>query len=266
MSSRGLELHAVRWRRGAFELCIDAAHAPAGQVTALIGHNGSGKSSLLRLAAGLDRPDSGSIALGGTPIHPPAAQWRRGRITMMPQRLEPAAPFSVREAVAIGRVMVPEGAGEVEAALEVVGLRSHADRPLASLSGGQQQRVAFARALHHHRAGGALLLDEPWSGIDPPEAARLAAAVRDVARAGSTVLVAIHDLAMAAAVADHAWCLREGVMVAAGEAPRVLTEDGMADALGTRIRVAMGANGARVIAIDYPATLHLRSVPRPDAP
>jgi ABC-type sulfate/molybdate transport systems ATPase subunit len=59
MSGRGLELHAVRLRRGAFELRIDAAHAPAGQVTALIGHNGSGKSSLLRLAAGLDRPEIG---------------------------------------------------------------------------------------------------------------------------------------------------------------------------------------------------------------
>jgi iron complex transport system ATP-binding protein len=163
--------------------------------------------------------------------------------------------------------MDSEGPGEVESALEVVGLRDRADQPLATLSGGQQQRVAFARALHHHRAGGALLLDEPWSGVDPPEAARLAYAVRDVARSGSTVLVAVHDLSMAAAVADHAWCLRDGRLAAAGDARRVLTEEVVATALGTRVRIAAGENGARVMAIDYPATLRLGRESRPpDAP
>jgi len=264
MSGRGLELHAVRWRRGAFELRIDAAHAPAGQVTALIGHNGSGKSSLMRLVAGLDRPDAGSIAVGGTPIDPPARWWRQGRLTLLPQRPDAAAPFTVREAVAIGRVMHPEGPGEVESALEVVGLRDRADQRLATLSGGQQQRVAFARALHHHRAGGALLLDEPWSGVDPPEAARLADAVREVAKAGSTVLVAIHDLSMAAAVANQVWCLRDGQLVAAGDADRVLTEESVATALGTRVRMAAGADDARVMAIDYPATLRLSRSRRTD--
>jgi ABC-type cobalamin/Fe3+-siderophores transport system ATPase subunit len=228
-----------------------------GAVTVLMGANGSGKSTALRVAAGLLRPASGAVLVDGIDVSTRSAWQRAARIAFVPQRTLVAAPFTVREVVALGRVARPSDAARVERALDEVGLSDRADDAFAALSGGQQQRTAIARALAQLEPTGILLLDEAFAAIDPAETAQTVRLVRRVAGQGTTVLAAAHDLALACALADDAWVLRDGGTMAFGRADEVLTAERAPALLGVAVASASGHVG-RVLAPDYRATMHGR--------
>ena len=236
--------------RGAFIFAPGDVAPSAGRVTVLIGPNGGGKTTALRAAAGMLEPEQGAILLDGAPVHSMPAAQRAARMALVAQRPEVGAPFSVRDVVALGRVLRPAAPERIAHALARTGLTQLADRPFHALSGGQQQRVAVARALAQHEPGGVLLLDEAFAAVDPPEAAALVREIRAEAAAGATVLAATHDLSVASALADDVWCIAGGRSTAFGAARELLTRAALPSLLGVAVAEAHGSRGTIAVA-DY---------------
>ncbi len=171
----------------------------AGQVVAVAGPSGVGKSSLLRCLVRLDEPAAGRVLVDGSdapPLDPCALRRRVGHVAQAPAMLT----RDVRANLAYG-LEAPEE-GELQEALAATGLPAVLlDRDARELSGGEAARVAVARALT--RDPGALLLDEPTAALDRDSAAAVEALVRDLARRGLSVLVVTHDDAQAERLADE---------------------------------------------------------------
>ncbi len=177
---------------------VDLAVAQ-GEFVAIAGPNGGGKTTLLRIVLGLERPHRGSAHLFGEP----AVQCsRRSRIGYLAQRAQLGieSPVTVREVVSAGRAARNGLAGRlgkhdralVDAAIERVGLGPLAGRPIASLSGGQQQRTFIAKALAGEPE--LLVLDEPTAGVDVDAQESLAALLDQLHRElGVTVLLVSHE-------------------------------------------------------------------------
>jgi ABC-type polar amino acid transport system ATPase subunit len=197
-----------------------------GEVVALVGPSGGGKSTLLRCLVGLETFDAGELELCGHRLRPgraplPAAELRqlRARASMVFQAYHLFANLSAEANVALGPTLVlkkpaEEARTRARALLARVGLagREHA-RP-AELSGGQQQRVALARALAMDPE--LLLLDEPTAALDPERRRDLAALLRDVVAEGRTILVVTHEHDFAEALAARFVELRAGKVVGGG--------------------------------------------------
>lgn len=198
--------------RGVVVAGVDFTVAP-GEIVALLGASGSGKSSVLRVVSGLATPAAGSIhwnddALDRVPPH------RRGiGMVFQGQALFPHLDVAGNVAFGLDAGARRRGAGEprVGELLDLVGLAGYAERRVASLSGGEQQRVALARALAPRPR--ALLLDEPFSALDRALRERLVGEVESIVRAAgvATVLVT-HDQDEAFAVADRIAVLADGTV------------------------------------------------------
>ena len=219
-----IEACGVAKRYGAFEaLAPTSLTIDVGEIVAIVGANGSGKSTLLRILAGVggERPSEGAVRLEGKSWTREAAARVRA---FVPQRPDVAADFTAREVVRLGRFARGSDESAVDRALAIVGLSARANRAVDTLSGGERQRVAVARALA--QIDGAkrpmLLLDEPFSGVDPGEVARVVGALREIARSGAVVL-SLHDPGLARLIATRALVLREGRMLFDGPARDVLT-------------------------------------------
>jgi zinc transport system ATP-binding protein len=171
----------------------------AGELIAIAGPNGGGKTTLIRLLVGLERPTEGVIELFGAQVRPGKGDRRVG---YLPQRAEAAlsAPITVRELVTVGRssiggvlrVLDHGDTAVVERAIERVGLGDLAERPLTALSGGQRQRAFIAKALAGEPQ--LLILDEPSAGVDADAQASLAELVEELRRdLDVTVLFISHE-------------------------------------------------------------------------
>ena len=183
---------------------VDAAF-PAGRVTAVVGPSGSGKSSLLRILACVDRPTAGSVRVGGVDVAALGARGRRrvrrelvGYVFQQPaDNLQPY--LTVREQLELAaRLRGRRGAGEVERLLAALGLEHRADHRPEQLSGGEQQRLAFAAAV----IGGPALVvaDEPTAELDSEAGERLLQAVLGLRDQGTSLVVSSHDPVVTGAV------------------------------------------------------------------
>lgn len=198
---------SVRFGRPVLEaVSIEVA---AGEFVALMGANGTGKTTLVRAILGLTKVERGEAWLFDTPVGD-FRHWER--LAYVPQRLltTSAVPLSVEEAVRSALTTgkdrwrpVTRGARHrVHEALERVGLSSRARDRLEDLSGGQQRRVMIARALA--TGAGLLLMDEPTAGVDVGEQARLAGHLHDLHEQGTTIILITHDLGPVASLSTRA--------------------------------------------------------------
>ncbi|MER7778574.1 ABC transporter ATP-binding protein [Streptomyces sp. NPDC096191] len=231
-----LSVEGITLTAGARHLVRDVSlTASAGEVIGLVGPNGSGKSSLLRAVYRVLRPDTGTVRVDGADTWSMPA--RRLARTMAAVVQDSAADFdlAVREVVAMGRTPhkrmlagdTAEDAAVIDDALAAVDASRLADRPFDRLSGGERQRVLIARALAQRPA--LLVLDEPTNHLD----IRHQLDVLDVLRRlPATVLLALHDLNLAAYYCDRLHVLREGEVVASGPPAEVLTPSLLADVYG----------------------------------
>jgi ABC-type lipoprotein export system ATPase subunit len=172
---------------------------PPGAVAVLEGRSGSGKSSLLAVAAGLEAPTQGLVQVLGETMDPRDADQRSGlrsrHIGLVFQHLHLLSELSVEENIGLPlrlrRAAKPERLQRTRELLDAFGIAPLRDRRPAGLSGGEQQRVAIARALAVRPA--LLLVDEPTSSLDAENALTVLDALRSAAREGASVLVATHD-------------------------------------------------------------------------
>jgi iron complex transport system ATP-binding protein len=208
--------------RALSDVCV---RAEAGRIIAVLGPNAAGKSTLLRCIIGALRPNSGSVSIDGEDVHRLRPRAMAQRVGYVPQRAIVSAAFNVRQVVELGRYALPQDPKQVAAALARLDLEEVADRPYRTLSAGQQQRVTMARALAQLAPQGVLVLDEPASAMDLRHVAQLHALLREAAGQGATVVMATHDLSAAAGLADQAWLLDQGRLVAFGETLGVLDVD-----------------------------------------
>lgn len=186
----------------------------SGEVVALLGPSGCGKTTLLRLIAGLDRPDRGTISVGGRLVASDgvhvAPEDRAVGLVFQNGALFPHLDVAGNVGYGLDRAQ-RRGGPRVDELLELVDLAGFAARSVDSLSGGQQQRVALARALAPSPE--VLLLDEPFSNLDAVLRARLRGQVASVIRSlGVTALFVTHDRDEAFAVADRVAVMRDGTI------------------------------------------------------
>ncbi len=177
-------------------------HIPAGQFVAVVGRSGGGKSTLLRLLAGLEAPNGGEMLAGTTPL---ANIQDDTRMMFQDARLLPWK--TVIDNVGLG--LKGSWRDEARQALAAVGLENRAGEWPAALSGGQKQRVALARALIHRP--GLLLLDEPLGALDALTRIEMQELIESLWQAhGFTVLLVTHDVSEAVAMADRVLLIEEG--------------------------------------------------------
>lgn len=212
---------------------------PAAAVTAIVGANASGKSTLLRGLARLMRPSGGAVTLDGGDIHRLPTREVARILGLLPQ--EPHAPegIAVGDLVARGRHPRRSAFGRwdadderaVDEAMAATGVADLAGRRVDTLSGGQRRRAWIAMALAQEPA--ILMLDEPTSFLDLAhqiEVLELLSALN--ARAGTTVVMVLHELNLAARHADHMLVMAGGRVVAAGAPADVLTPEAVRGAFG----------------------------------
>jgi tungstate transport system ATP-binding protein len=188
-----------------------------GAPTLIVGPNGSGKTSLLRLCMGLAAPSTGRITWGGRTDSAPA---RRAILFQRPVMLRRTAAANVAYALAQAGIARSQRARRVEALLDRVGLADLARRPARRLSGGEQQRLALARALA--RDPEILLLDEPTASLDPAATRGVEELVLMAAGSGIKIVMASHDLGQVRRIAGDVILLVRGALCEQGPAKNFL--------------------------------------------
>lgn len=202
---------------------------PVAKVTAIVGPNASGKSTLLRALARLLRPASGVVCLDGADIHRLPARQVATRVGILPQAPQAPDGLVVEDLVARGRYAYQgwlrqwsrADARAVEQALAVTGMTELAGRAVDALSGGQRQRAWIAMALAQETE--ILLLDEPTTYLDLAHQCEVLELLADLnEQAGRTVVLVLHDINQACRYAHHLVALRDGVIVAQGPPSKVV--------------------------------------------
>jgi ABC-type lipoprotein export system ATPase subunit len=197
-------LRGVRVARGGRTVLADLDLAvPVGALTVVQGRSGSGKSTVLRLLAGLDRPDSGRVEVAGTDLsqldRDALADLRRAGVAYSGQSVYLAEALDVTETLQVARAIrgLPLEAAAVDRWLTALDLQELRDRQVRLLSGGERQRVAVARALAVEAT--LVLVDEPTAQLDETHAELLAGVLGEAARRGTAVVAASHDPVLVAA-------------------------------------------------------------------
>jgi tungstate transport system ATP-binding protein len=192
--------------------CLSLMIAP-GAPTLIVGPNGSGKTSLLRLCMGLTLPSSGRVTWGGQADSKPV---RRAILFQRPVMLRRTVAANVAYALAQAGTPRHARASRIAALLERVGLSDLARRPARRLSGGEQQRLALARALA--RDPEILLLDEPTANLDPAATRSVEEIVAMAAQSGIKIVMASHDLGQVRRLAGDVIFLVRGALCERGHA------------------------------------------------
>jgi iron complex transport system ATP-binding protein len=203
--------------------------AAAGQVVGLVGPNGSGKTTAVRVASRALRPTRGRVLLAGRDPYAMRAREAARLVAVVPQELPATFEFTALEIVLMGRspYLSPLGGGGPQdlrlarRAMEAGGVQGMGDRLLGELSGGEKQRVLLAQALAQEAP--VLLLDEPTTHLDAKHVVDIMGTVRALAHQGRTVVAVFHDLNLASSWCDRLVALHAGEVVADGSPEEVLT-------------------------------------------
>src|SRR5687768_9573715 len=203
-----------------------------GALTGILGPNGSGKTSLLRLLSGTRRPISGRVMLGDRPLDGLSRREVAQQIAVVAQDTELAFEYTAIEIVLMGRhphlgLFTVEGPADLQiahAAMASTGTSALADRPFHQLSGGEKQRVVIAAALA--QSARLLLLDEPTASLDLGYQLEISTLLKSLNHDhGVTMAISTHDLNLAASICRDLILMRDGRVIATGPTNEVLTPD-----------------------------------------
>ena len=209
-----------------------------GQILALAGPNGAGKSTLLKVIVGDIQSDAGAITFGNRPLRQWSAQERAQQLAFLPQLSLLNFPYTVEEVILLGRT--PHASGKeidreiLEQVLQLTDTTELRHRLYTQLSGGEKQRTQLARVFAQvwgaasgvvSLAGKLLLLDEPTSALDLAHQQQMLNAIAQLAARGCAIILAIHDLNLAASIAHSVLVLHCGQQVAMGAPQEVFTPE-----------------------------------------
>ncbi|MEO0362069.1 MAG: manganese/iron ABC transporter ATP-binding protein [Pseudomonadota bacterium] len=230
----------VAYRNGHTALRDASFEAPLGSITALVGVNGSGKSTMFKTIMGFLRAAKGDVRILGMSVEEAV---RRNLVAYVPQAEEVdwSFPVLVEDVVMMGRYgrmgfMRRARAADreaVDAALERVGMSAYRRRQIGELSGGQKKRVFLARALAQD--GRVILLDEPFTGVDVKTEEAIIALLRELRAEGRVMLVSTHNLGSVPEFCDRT-VLIKGTVLAYGPTEQVFTQDNLERAFGGVLR------------------------------
>ncbi len=246
LDARGVTF-AYRSTRGAgepFAVRDVTVSIARGSLTGLLGPNGCGKTTLLKLLAGVLHPQRGRVALNGRALSDLSRREVARHVAVVPQDTHPAFDYTVLDMALMGRhphlgpfeLEGPRDLAIARASLAATGTAHLADRTFMTLSGGERQRVAVAAALT--QAPDVLLLDEPTASLDLGYQLEMASLLSQLNREkGVTMVLATHDLNLAAAVCDEVVLMRDGRVLSQGPATRTLTSAAIAQLYGVETDV-----------------------------
>ncbi|MTH64209.1 ABC transporter ATP-binding protein [Paracoccus shanxieyensis] len=226
---------------------------PGGQVIALIGHNGSSKSTLLKVLARQIGHSLGEVRFAGRPISDYNAQDYARGLAFMPQTTPPAEGMTVRELVALGRYpwhgalgrFGPDDHAAVEGAMQECGVTEFAGQLVDTLSGGERQRCWLAMMVA--QAAGTLLLDEPISALDIAHQVEVLSLVRRMCHnQGRTAIVVLHEVNMAARFCDHVVAMKAGRLALQGSPDDLMRPEALEHVYGLPMQVLRREDGGRV--------------------
>jgi manganese transport system ATP-binding protein len=227
---------SVAYNNSRLALYNTTCTAAAGSITALVGPNGCGKSTLFKTMMGFLKPHQGKVAVGGLPV---AVAQKRQIMAYVPQadEVDWNFPVSVFDVVMMGRygymnwLRMPKARDQrqVMVSLDRVGLAEFGDRQIGDLSGGQKKRAFLARALAQE--GQVILLDEPFTGVDAQTEKQIVDLLLQLRASGHTILVSTHDLASISTFCDRVILLNRTVL-AAGPTEETFTEENLAMTFG----------------------------------
>src|SRR3954454_1365799 len=219
VSGRALEFTGVSRWYGDMVSLADVAFTVEPGVTGLLGHNGAGKSTTLKLCAGFSTPSAGTVRVFGVDPRRTPEVYRR--IGIVPDHGAPWPFLTARSVIELSARLhkVSDHRSAAAEALETVDLTGDADRPVREFSHGMTQRVKLAQALVHEPD--LLLLDEPLNGLDPTQRAHAIALLTRLGAEGRTVVVSSHVLHEVERMADRVLVLVNGHLVAEGSTPAI---------------------------------------------
>lgn len=212
---------------------------PTGKITALVGSNGSGKSTILKTMARIMKPRSGDVLLDGKTIHGQSTKEVARQLAILPQN--PTAPdgLTVSELVGYGRFPHQKGFGSltredkdiIRWAIGVTAMEAFSDRPVDQLSGGQRQRAWIAMALAQQTD--ILFLDEPTTFLDMAHQLEVLQLLQKLNEdEGRTIVMVVHDLNHASRYAQHMVAIKSGKVVSEGSPMKVMTKEVLREVFG----------------------------------
>lgn len=239
-----LELRNVSFRYPREGLIINdlSLDLKNGEFIGLLGANGSGKSTILKLAGGLLSPQQGEVRLWDKPLGKYPNRDRAKLLSYLPQHLDASVPFTVREIVGMG--LYPYDIApliSVDAALEMVGLAGKAESPVTNLSGGERRRVFIGMTLI--QGAGMLLLDEPLANLDIKYQLEFLRLLHDLKeRRNISIVMALHDINMALQF-EKVILIKHGAVLGMGSPGSVLTPDTVKQAFDVDIDIKRHDSG-----------------------
>lgn len=212
---------------------------PEGKITALVGANGSGKSTILKAMARIMKPKGGVVFLDGKSIHSQSTKAVAKQLAILPQN--PTAPdgLTVAELIGYGRFPHQKGFGSLSGedkdmirwAIHMTGMAEFADRPIDQLSGGQRQRAWIAMALAQQTDF--LFLDEPTTFLDMAHQLEVLKLLQKLNREERrTIVMVVHDLNHATRYAQHMVAIKKGRVVSEGAPAEVMTQEVLREVFG----------------------------------
>lgn len=231
---------------------------PKGKITALVGANGSGKSTVLKTMARILQPKGGTVLLNGKSIHKQSTREVAKQLAILPQN--PTAPdgLTVYELVSYGRFPHQKGFGSLKSedrevvdwAINATGMNEFADRALEQLSGGQRQRAWIAMALAQETD--ILFLDEPTTFLDMAHQLEVLQLLEQLnAESSRTIVMVVHDLNHAARYAHHMIAIKKGQAIAEGAPAEVVTSSVLREVFGIEADIVTDPRSGVPLCLPY---------------
>lgn len=248
-----LQLEAVGFTYPADGLGISGLSFSVGQgeFVGILGANGSGKSTILKLACGILKPQAGAVSLWNRPLHHYDHKDRAKLISYLPQQIDISVPFTVRELVGMG--LYPYDIPPlmtIDEAIAITGLSDKADARLTDLSGGERRRTFIAMTLV--QGAGLLLLDEPLANLDIKYQVELINLLKNLrSQKNISIFMALHDIDVALQF-DTVILIKDGVIIGTGRPADVLTPSLLDEAFGMDITVRRFSDGGVYMKYERP--------------
>jgi len=217
-----------------------------GEFIGLLGANGSGKSTILKLGSGILRQQAGEILLWSKPLHTYRNRDRAKLISYLPQNLDVTVPFTIRELVSMGLYLydIPP-VMSIDSALDLVGLYDKASAHLTDLSGGERRRTFIAMTLV--QGAGLLMLDEPLANLDIKYQFEFLALLKGLKLKNNiSIIMALHDINIALQF-EKVMLIKEGKILGSGAPGTVLTKDMLREAFDVNIEIKKQDSGEAYI-------------------